>query len=233
MDIIYSRKRIRLPRKRNINKSTKYKMIITIALLLVLCLVLIIVKGIYPIFQKVCEDEAQSIATKISNDEATKVMSNYNYNKLVDIEKDESGNISMVKTNIISINEITSSIANNIVYALDKKKSDIVYIRSGSFTGSKMLAGFGPNIPIRIASAGSVATDLKSEFTSTGINQTLHRIYLQVVCSVSILTPFESISKDISNQVLLAESVIVGNVPSAYYNLEGITTTDTMEFIDN
>lgn len=63
---------------------------------------------------------------------------------------------------------------------------------------------------------------MRSEFTSQGINQTLHRVYLQVKCEVSILTPFENIKKDIINQVLLAENVIVGKIPSTYYNLEGI-----------
>ena len=63
---------------------------------------------------------------------------------------------------------------------------------------------------------------MRSEFTSQGINQTLHRVYLQVKCEVSILTPFENIKKDIINQVLLAENVIVGKIPSTYYNLEGV-----------
>ena len=159
-------------------------------------------------------------------------MANYNYNKLVDIEKDEVGNINMVKTNIISINEITSSIANNIVKALEANEDDIIYIRMGSFTGSKILSGIGPSIPIKIASVGSVSTNLESEFTSTGINQTLHRIYLEVTCSVTILTPFKNIGKDVVNQVLLAESVIVGNVPDGYYNLEGIDTKETVPLIE-
>lgn len=63
---------------------------------------------------------------------------------------------------------------------------------------------------------------MKSEFISQGINQTLHRVYLQIKCEVSILTPFENISKNITNQILLAESVIVGNIPNTYYNFEGI-----------
>ena len=67
---------------------------------------------------------------------------------------------------------------------------------SGSFTGINLLAGRGPGIKIRISSIGNVETDLRSEFTAQGINQTLHRIYLQVKCQVSILTPFEDITRD-------------------------------------
>ncbi len=63
---------------------------------------------------------------------------------------------------------------------------------------------------------------MKSEFKAQGINQTLHRVYLQVKCEVSILTPFKDITKEITSQVLLAENVIVGKIPSTYYNLEGI-----------
>ena len=62
----------------------------------------------------------------------------------------------------------------------------------GSFTGFKLLAGKGPGVKITISSIGSVETDLKSEFISQGINQTLHRVYLQVKCYVSILTPFDT-----------------------------------------
>lgn len=87
-------------------------------------------------------------------------------------------------------------------------------------------------MPIRISTIGNVETDLRSEFTAQGINQTLHRVYLQVVCEVSILTPFEDITEKIINQVLLAENVIIGNIPDTYYNLEGIGEGDIMEVME-
>lgn len=103
----------------------------------------------------------------------------------------------------------------------------------GSFSGISFLSGRGPGVKIRISSVGNVETDLRSEFIAQGINQTLHRIYLQVNCQVSILTPFESISKDITNQVLLAENVIVGRIPSTYYNLEGLqNNSQALEIIE-
>lgn len=92
----------------------------------------------------------------------------------------------------------------------------------GSFTGFKLLAGRGPGVKITISSIGDVETDLKSEFTAQGINQTLHRVYLQVKCNVNILTPFDNTSQEITNQVLLMENIIVGNIPNTYYNLQGV-----------
>lgn len=88
-------------------------------------------------------------------------------------------------------------------------------------------------VKIAISSVGDVETDLKSEFTAQGINQTLHRVYLQVKCHVNILTPFDNISQDITNQVLLMENVIVGTIPNTYYNLEGMNgNSDALEVIE-
>lgn len=102
----------------------------------------------------------------------------------------------------------------------------------GSFTGFKLLSGKGPGIPIRISSIGNVETDLRSEFTAQGINQTLHRVYLQVECEISILTPFENITEKITNQVLIAENVIVGKIPSTYYNLNGLDNSSAIDIIE-
>ena len=102
----------------------------------------------------------------------------------------------------------------------------------GSFTGVKLLAGRGTGVDIVISSIGNVETDLRSEFTDQGINQTLHRVYLQVDCEVSILTPFKDLDKKISNQVLLLENVIVGQIPNTYYNIQGTSQEQAMEFVE-
>ena len=90
----------------------------------------------------------------------------------------------------------------------------------------------GPNENIKMEVVGDLDTDLKSEFISAGINQTLHRIYLEIKCKVVILTPFETIEQEIFNQVLLAEGLIIGEVPSSYYNLEGINKDNAIDIIE-
>ena len=87
-------------------------------------------------------------------------------------------------------------------------------------------------MPIRISTIGNIETDLKSEFTTQGINQTLHRVYLQVKCEVSILTPYDDITEKITNQVLIAENIIVGKIPNTYYNLEGMNTNGAIDVIE-
>ena len=75
---------------------------------------------------------------------------------------------------------------------------------------------------IKIISAGDIATQIKTEFESAGINQTIYRIYLEIECNVSILTSYKTIDKTINNQVLLVETVVVGEVPQTYLQLENI-----------
>lgn len=74
---------------------------------------------------------------------------------------------------------------------------------------------------------------MRSEFKSQGVNQTLHRLYLEVKCKVNILTPFKDIEKEITNQVLLLENIIVGKIPETYYNFNNTNTDETaMEVIN-
>lgn len=83
-----------------------------------------------------------------------------------------------------------------------------------------------------MSTAGNVETDLVSQFSHEGINQTLHRIYLNVSCTVTILTPFDSIDENITNQVLLAEAVIIGDIPSTYYNLNGMNSDNLIDIVE-
>lgn len=98
--------------------------------------------------------------------------------------------------------------------------------------GSRFFSGIGPDITIKMMTDGTVETDLRSEFKEAGINQTLHRIYLEVKCDVNILTPYNTITETIYNKVLLVEGVIIGNIPDTYYNLEGLNDDQNMEMIE-
>ena len=235
---IYSRPRIRLQKIFLLNggdKSLKRKQKIAkifIIMVIAFSTVKIVLDAISPIFEALCEDKAKSIATIISNNEATNVMKDHTYDELFTIEKDNDGNITMIKSNVIQINEIISDVAVKIQNSINERGKENIKITIGSFTGSKLLSGRGPGIPIKISSIGNVETDLRSEFSAQGINQTLHRVYLQVDCEVSILTPYNTISEKISNQVLLIENVIVGKIPSTYYNLEGIDSSNALDIIE-
>ena len=96
-----------------------------------------------------------------------------------------------------------------------------------------MLSGSGPEIPIEVSITGTVDTDIKSEFIAQGINQTLHRVYVNFECNMKIITPFKNYYKKVNNQVIIAEHIIVGNIPDSYYNLEGMETDmDTLNVLN-
>lgn len=235
MAFIYSRPRIKLPKfliidnKRNFKSKKILKLLFVILILFIIfCTV---VRAVTPVFNRLCAEKAKSIATIITNDETTNAINDYKYSDFIIIHKDENGKILMIESNMKNINIVISDVANRIQTNIDNTKEEDVHISLGSFTGVSVLAGRGYKIPIRISTIGNVKTNVRSEFISKGINQTLHRLYLDIQCEISILTPFDTINESIMNQLILAENIIVGEIPETYYNLEGITETDVMEVI--
>ena len=236
-DKIYSRSRLRLPKIILKNRDTNQKDLsklfkIAIILAIAISTASFGIKGIQPIIEKNCKSMAKSVATKVSNIKATEVMAKYEYDDILEISKDQNGNINRVGTNIFTINKIISDIPVYIQEELEREENSSFKIPLGSFLGSKLFSGMGPKVNVKVQMIGDMETDLRSEFTSAGINQTLHRIYLEIKCRVIILTPFETMEEVIANQVLIAEGVIVGDIPNAYYNLNGITKDNAIDIIE-
>lgn len=241
MDKIYSRRRLLIPKvnisifnqNNNRDDKTKLKILkITTIILIASFTFMRSMEAIRPIMDKQCQNIAKSVATQISNEQATIVMSRYSYDDLCNISKDANGNISMISSNVITINEIISDVAIKIQEELNKKENSSFKIKLGSLTGTRILSGRGPDINIKLQVIGNLDTDLRSEFEEAGINQTLHRMYLQVECNVIILTPFKTTEEKITNQVLLAEAVIIGTTPNTYYNLEGMEKSNLIDVIE-
>lgn len=220
-DKIYSRTRFCITNR--VSKKEKNTKVFSVIFIIIVAIFTFytIRKAINPIIDELCIDKAKNIATKISNEEATVVMDKYCYDDLITIIRDNDGNIKILKTNTKNINQIMSDIPVSMLDKFKQSENANISLYLGSILGTKIFSATGPKINIRIANVGNVDTKLKSEFTSQGINQTLHRIYLELNCEVTILTPYDTIKQKINNQVLIAESVIVGDVPYSYYNMNG------------
>ena len=137
---IYSRPRIRIPKimiKRKMFKNTKAKKMTTLLVILIIAFftAIIILKSVLPIFDTMCENRAESIATIVSNEQATIVMKEHSYDEMYTIEKDKDGNITMIKSNIVSVNEIISDVANKIQKEIDNKGKENVKIPLRKFYG--------------------------------------------------------------------------------------------------
>ena len=234
MSIIYSRPRIKLPKffiinnkKRSFKNKKVYKLLLIILILLIIFLVA--ARAVTPVFNRLCSEKAKSIATIITNDQTTNAIKDYKYSDFIVIHKDNNGNILLLESNMKNINIVISDAAYKIQTSINNMKDEDINISLGSFTGISILSGKGIKVPIRISTIGNVKTNVRSEFISQGINQTLHRLYLDIESEISVLTPFNTINELITNQLIIAENIIVGEIPETYYNLDGMTSDDVME----
>lgn len=230
MEKIYSRKRINLFNSNNNGK--KSKKILYIFLLILILIIIVFIKMAYPVFIATCRNRAKSIAVNTLNKEVNSVMIMYNYDDLVDIQRDENGKISYISAKIIPINELVAKITKNIQETIDSSPSTLVNLNLGTVTGFSGLAKISPKIAIKVEQAGNIETKINSEFEAMGINQTIHRIYLDLKCRIGILTPLESISEYIHLDVLLTETVIVGEVPSNYYSFDNLGFEDVLNIVE-
>ena len=230
MEKIYSRKRINFL---NSNKNgKKSRNLFNILLVIFLIILIVFVKMAYPVFIATCRNKAKSIAVNILNKEVNSVMVMYNYDDLVEIARSENGKISYISAKIIPINELVAKITKNIQENIDSSPSTVVNLNLGTVTGFSGLAKISPKIAIKVEQAGNIETKINSEFVAMGINQTVHRIYLDLKCRIGILTPIESISETINLDVLLTETVIVGEVPENYYNFDNLGFEDILNMVE-
>ncbi len=138
MHKIYSRPRIRIPKVLingegiNNHKNKKITKIIII-LIIAFSTVKIVLDAVYPIFDTLCEAKAKSIATIVSNEQATNVMKEHSYDELFTLEKDNNNNITMVKSNVLAINEIISDVAVKIQEDIDNRGRENIEIAIRQF----------------------------------------------------------------------------------------------------
>ena len=233
MDYIYSRNRFKLPKLKKNNKKENLKLALLAFIIIAFILVITYIYTSYPIFVATCKTKANSVATNIVNDEVNKVMSLYNYEDLVSVEKDDSGKISLISAKIVPINNIVAEIVRNIQKNIDSKSTEKIYVNLGKISGFTILSGIGPTFTIELERAGSIEAKINSEFENVGINQTLHKISLTLDCNVNLLTPIKVIDDTVTTKILLTETVIVGEVPEAYYNLDNLGFENALLYKNN
>lgn len=143
------------------------------------------------------------------------------YDRIVYFEKDLNGRITALKTNMSEVNRLKTSTLNLIndeILALDT--SDIG-IPLGSLFVAEIFSGKGPTIPVEIISIRNSDAFFTSNFTQAGINQTLHQLSMSVLVDVSVLVLGETASFTVTSEVVVAETIIVGDVPDTFFQTGG------------
>ena len=166
MEKIYSRTRSRLPKVKMFIHTKKFKKVyyFFIIWLEAIFSVIDIMKFITPPLEKIWMDEKKKIGTQILNDESTKVLKNVDYDDLIQVSKDGSDKISMVKSNVILINLLASDIAYRVQERLASLEKENINIPIGILTGVRIFAGSGPDMSIKVMPIGTVETNFFSEF---------------------------------------------------------------------
>ena len=178
-------------------------------------------------YRKVIQDLARTSVVNTTSDLANDAIArqidigDITYDRIVFFEKDLDGRITALKTNMGEVNRLRTEILdliNEKIMALDH--SDIG-IPLGSLFLPELLSGKGPAIPVHILSIRNSDANFVSEFSQAGINQTLHRLNMEVSVDVAVLVLGETSSFTVTSQVVVAETVIVGQVPQTFLQTGG------------
>lgn len=181
-------------------------------------------KNIVPTVMGTSVAQVRAIATNAVNIAATSVINDgITYDELFDVKYNDAGDVSMIQANSPKINAIAREIANLAQANLDSLGAQDISIAVGTFTGLALLTGFGPDVTIKIVPIGTANCDFVSYFQSAGINQTSHKIYIDVYADVNIITPIDEPTVRIKAEVLVCENVIVGKVPDTYLSMHDIS----------
>lgn len=138
------------------------------------------------------------------------------YDSLINIMRNEDGDIVLITSNAIQINSLSREIVENAQKKLELLGQKGVNIPIGTFTGMPIFVGQGPPVNIKLIPIGAINCTFTSQFVSAGINQTNHRIYLEVSSKINVILPTASKTLQNSTQMLISENIIIGKIPDTY-----------------
>lgn len=173
--------------------------------------------------EELAQTQVRNVTSDLINDAIDEQIEtgNIQYDRIVYFEKDLDGKITALKTNISEVNRLKTDILNLIndeILALDT--SDIS-IPVGSLMLPEFFSGRGPGIPVHILSIRNSDASFQSNFSEAGINQTVQQLTMDVSVDVAVLVLGQTESFTVSSQVVVAETIIVGDVPDTFFQTGG------------
>lgn len=174
----------------------------------------------------VLEAEARSQATNLMTQAIAAAVDNclqehhMDYGDFVSLEKDGAGKVTSITSNTAANSRFKRQVVEAVVRQLSTLDSEALGVPLGTLTGQPLLSGAGPRVRVSVDSVGDVTADYANSFTSAGVNQTLHRVCLEINATVRLFLPGEVLPVSVSSSVCVAETVIVGETPDTYLNLD-------------
>ena len=175
------------------------------------------------VIRELAKTQVTNATSDLINDAVAKqiALGDIAYDRIVYFEKDLNGRITALKTNIGEVNKLktdTLNVINDEILAMDTSH---IGIPLGSLILPEFLSGRGPQIPVEVLTIRNSDADFTSQFSHAGINQTLHQLHMTVWVDVSVLVLGSTISFSVEADVVVAETIIVGDVPDTYLQTGG------------
>lgn len=197
-------------------------LIIVLSILLTSC-VLLFRSKYYSVISSLAQTQVKNATSDLINDAIDRQIEDgtIQYDRMVYFEKDLDGRITALKTNMSEVNRLKTNLLNIINDEILAMDSDHMGIPLGSLFFPEIFAGMGPAIPVQILTIRNSEASFFSEFSEAGINQTLQQLNMQVSVDVAVLVLGKIDTFTISSQVVVAETVIIGQVPDMFLQTGG------------
>lgn len=143
------------------------------------------------------------------------------YEDFVSIQRDSTGAITALTTDMAAMNRLRGQLLEHLLQRLEGIRISDIHIPLGSLLDIDILWAKGPDLKVHSMSVGTVSAEFESKFSGAGVNQTLHRIWLEVCVPLTLILPGDRVESTVTSRLCLTETVIVGEVPQSYLQLAG------------
>lgn len=175
-----------------------------------------------PILSAMAVTRVSNTVTAVVNDAVLEGLASeqISYDDMMILEAGADGGVTILSSDLSRANLLRSKLLSLVLDAVSELSEESFSIPLGNLTEIGFLSGRGPTIGFEILSTGAANATFEHEFTSAGVNQTLHRIMLDIEVTVQVLLPGQTVELPVSTQVCVAETIIIGEVPGTYLELE-------------
>lgn len=178
-------------------------------------------RNVKPLVFSLAEARSAALASRVLNSALAEALGDgVGYEELMNVRVDTSGQVALLSANTVKMNALAGRAGAAAITRLESMSSERVGVPVGAALGLALLAGSGPQIPVSIVPVGSVMTNFMTEFEACGINQTRHKVYLELTASIRIVIPTGAKTTQVKANMLVAESIIVGSVPEGFVGYE-------------
>lgn len=199
-------------------KTHKYISFIVLIIVIIVILNITVVffdQRVMPSVTEIATIMAKSQTLDIINKKSVDILSkDFKYDEMVKIQKDNQGNIILIQADTVKLNYIASELSTECNKELSDMKNTSIKVPLGWMSDKSAFYNIGPKISVEIEPIGNISTSYESKFESAGINQTRHKIYLNVTAKIRLRLPLRNQDAEVSTQVPVSDTIIVGKIPN-------------------